>query len=306
MPVLPSEEEKDESMPNSGIRQSVEAGRALFRRVEWVFVGVVGVVALAFISMLVLSRQRNLTDNLLVFGVVGFLAQLIDGALGMGYGVTSTTFLLSAGLSPSAASASVHVASIFTTLSSGLSHLHLGNVDHAIFRRLVIPGILGGITGAYLLSILPGDEIKPFVSFYLMLMGVRILWKALRQPPTLQVAISHLFPLGVLGGFFSSLGGGGWGPIVTTTLVARGNHPRYIIGSVNLAEFFVTLFQALTFILTVSFGEYRTVIVGLVIGGVIAAPMAAWATRHLSARKLMVVVGILIIGLSLRTIVLTL
>jgi uncharacterized membrane protein YfcA len=299
--------EKDsKQVTTSGIRQGVDKIRYLVRRAGWLFFGIVGVVVLAFIAMIVLSKQERVQDNLVVFVFVGFLAQLIDGALGMGYGVTSTTFLLSSGLSPAAASASVHAASVFTTLTSGLSHLRLGNVDKTIFRGLVIPGILGGVVGAYLLSKLPGDQIKPLVAFYLMLMGVRILWKSLRHPPKVQMAIHHLFPLGVLGGFFSSMGGGGWGPIVTTTLVARGNHPRYIIGSVNMAEFFVTFFQAITFILTVKFAEYSTVILGLVIGGVVAAPMAAWVTKSLSPRKLMMVVGILIIGLSLRTIALTL
>jgi uncharacterized membrane protein YfcA len=304
--ILRVRERDSERVTTSGIRQGVDKLRDLVRRAGWLYLGIVATVGVAFLVMIILSRLDGAQDSLMVFIVVGFLAQLIDGALGMGYGVTSTTFLLSSGLSPAAASASVHVASVFTTLSSGLSHLRLGNVDKAIFRGLVIPGILGGVIGAYLLSKLPGDQIKPFVSFYLMLMGVRILWKALRRPPKVQMAIHHLFPLGVLGGFFSSLGGGGWGPIVTTTLVARGNNPRYIIGSVNLAEFFVTFFQAITFILTVRFAEYSTVILGLVIGGVIAAPMAAWVCKSLSPRKLMMVVGVLIIGLSIRTIALTL
>ncbi|MCD4686262.1 MAG: sulfite exporter TauE/SafE family protein [Anaerolineae bacterium] len=238
--------------------------------------------------------------------VVGFLAQLIDGALGMAYGVSSTTFLLSTGVSPAAASASVHTAEVFTTLASGASHLRLGNVDRRIFTRLVIPGMLGGITGAYILSNIPSDTIKPLVSIYLLLMGARILVKALRASPQAREAIQHLFPLGLVGGFFDAIGGGGWGPIVTTTLVARGNDPRTTIGSVNTAEFFVTFAEVATFLLAFSFVEYRTVIAGLVIGGVLAAPFAALVCRKLSARKLMVIVGTLIILLSLRTILQTL
>jgi hypothetical protein len=283
------------------IRHRYDYVRLFYRRTGWVFLGLVGVVALAFVAMSGFSSLPGLHDNILAFVTVGFLAQLIDGAIGMGYGVTSTSFLLSTGLSPVAASASVRFASVFTTLISGLSHWRLGNVDWAIFRQMVIPGVLGGVAGAYLLSRLPGDAIKPFVSFYLMLMGLRILWKALSRPPKVQTAIHHLFPLAVIGGFFSALGGG-WGPIVTTTLVARGNNPRTIIGTVNLAEFFVTFFQAMTFLLTVRFAEYRVAILGLIIGGVLAAPVAAWVCQKLSPRKMMVVVGLLVVGLSLRTI----
>ncbi|MBN1681706.1 MAG: sulfite exporter TauE/SafE family protein [Anaerolineae bacterium] len=237
--------------------------------------------------------------------IVGFLAQIIDGSLGMAYGVSSTTFLLSSGVSPAVASASVHTAQVFTTLVSGLSHLRLGNVDKSLFRRLLIPGMLGGVLGAYVLSQLPGDKIKPLVAVYLALMGIRILWKAFRQSPTAQQVVSHLFPLGIIGGFFDAIGGGGWGPIVTSTLIARGNHPRYTIGSVNLTEFFVTLSETLTFVLAFNLFDYGKVITGLILGGVLAAPMAAYVCKYLPPRALMIIVGCLIVLLSVRTVLLT-
>ena len=166
---------------------------------------------------------------------------MIDGALGMAYGVSSTAFLLSLGIPPAAASASIHTAEIFTSGVSGLSHLGLGNVDKELFKRLVIPGVLGGVLGAYTLSAVPGEIIKPFVSLYLLVMGMVILCKALEKTPGKQVDV-RLFPLGAVGGFLDAIGGGGWGPIMTSTLVANGNHLWFTIGSVNIAR---TIYLAL-------------------------------------------------------------
>lgn len=243
--------------------------------------------------------------NILLFAVVGFLAQIIDGTLGMAYGVSSTTFLLSIGISPAAASASVHTAEIFTTGISGLSHWRFGNVNAALLKRLLVPGVLGGVAGAYLLTAIPGDIIKSFVSAYLLVMGVVILVKAIRKPAAELNITTHLVPLGLIGGFFDAVGGGGWGPIVTTTLVARGSSPRRVIGSVNLAEFFVTLSESVVFILIIGL-TYWQVIIGLLIGGAIAAPVAVYVCKRLPARALMILVGILIITLSIRTIYLAL
>lgn len=184
------------------------------------------------------------TDDILIYVLVGFAAQMIDGALGMAYGVSSTTFLLNTGVGPAVASASVHMAEVFTTLVSGLSHLKFGNVDKLLFRRLVIPGVLGGMAGAYVLSELPGDQIKPYVAIYLLLMGARILWKAVRYQSEQSGLLKHVFPLGLAGGFFDAIGGGGWGPIVASTLVANGHNPRISVGSVNLAEFSSSLFRS--------------------------------------------------------------
>lgn len=245
-------------------------------------------------------------ENILIFMLVGFIAQMIDGALGMAYGVSSTTFLLSLGVPTKIASASVHVSEMFTTLASGISHLKFGNVDKALFKKLVIPGVIGGVLGAYVLSSIPGDKIKPFVSCYLLLMGLRILVKAVRRAKETQIERynGRVVPLGLIGGFFDAIGGGGWGPIVTTTLVARGNCPRLSIGSVNAAEFLVTIAESATFIITIPnlITQQWRIILGLLVGGVIAAPVAAYSVKKLPTRALMVMVGLLIIGLSLRTI----
>jgi uncharacterized membrane protein YfcA len=240
------------------------------------------------------------------FIVVGFLAQLIDGALGMAYGVSSNTFLLSLGIAPAVASASVHVAEVFTTGVSGFSHWRLGNVDKYMLKRLLVPGVIGGVIGAYLLTEIPTQIIKPVIAVYLAVMGVVILHRAYRGVPERKVE-NVMAPLGVIGGFFDAIGGGGWGPIVTSTLVARGNNPRFTIGSVNLSEFFVTLSQSIVFILTMTLTwDNVHIIGGLLIGGVIAAPLAAFVARHVSPRPLMTAVGVLIIALSIRTLILAL
>jgi len=241
---------------------------------------------------------------ILYFVAVGFLAQMIDGALGMGYGVISTTFLLGIGIPPAAASANVHTAEIFTTAASGLSHFRFGNVQKDLFLRLLIPGIVGGVLGATILSRLPGEKIKPFVALYLLIMGFVILWKASRHIRQGKVT-THLIPLGAVGGFFDAIGGGGWGPIVTSTIVARGHDPRLTIGSVNAAEFFVTVAQVATFALSLATFHWQ-IIAGLLIGGVAAAPLAAFLCRKIPTRLLMIMVGVLIVILSVRTIYLAL
>ena len=240
--------------------------------------------------------------SIFTFIVVGFVAQLIDGALGMAYGVSSNTFLLSIGVPPAAASASVHMAEVVTTAISGASHWKLGNIDWNLIKRLAIPGVFGAVVGAYLLTHVPGDTIKPFISAYLLIMGIVILVKALRNNHKEQKVTSHLSLLGVIGGFFDAVGGGGWGPIVTTTLVARGNNPRLTIGSVNFSEFFVAFSQSIVFVITLQMSQYWQIILGLLIGGAIAAPLAAMITKKLPIRALMIAVGILIIMLSIRTI----
>lgn len=238
--------------------------------------------------------------ELLLFILVGFAAQLIDGSLGMAYGVSASTFLLTFGVSPAIASASVHTAEVFTTAVSGFSHFKLGNVDKELIKRLAIPGVIGGVFGAYVLVNVNGDVIKPYISAYLLIMGLRILWKVIRKSPE-KHEHKHLSLLALAGGTFDAIGGGGWGPIVTTTLIARGSNPRQTIGSVNLTEFFVTFAEAVTFLLTIGISNWQ-VIVGLIIGGVIAAPLGAFMAKRVPARAMMALVGILICFLSLRTI----
>jgi len=234
--------------------------------------------------------------------LVGFIAQIIDGSLGMAYGVTANSFLLTVGLSPAIASASVHASEVVTTLVSGLSHWKLGNIDKRMVLRLLIPGVIGGSVGAYVLTTIDGDAIKPFISIYLLIMGARILYKAFkptvehdREPKT-----SLLVALGLVGGTFDAVGGGGWGPMVTSTLISTGHSPRKTIGSVNFSEFFVTLAESIVFILTIGLTNWN-VIVGLLVGGVIAAPLGALVTKKLPQKAIMIIVGSLIIFLQLRT-----
>lgn len=244
--------------------------------------------------------------TILLYALAGFAAQMIDGALGMAYGVSSNTFLLSLGLPPASASASVHMAEVVTTGVSGASHWKLGNVDWNLVKRLVIPGAIAGGIGAYLLTSFDGDAIKPYISGYLLIMGIVILVKAfnLKERKPTGVHTARVSALALVGGFFDAIGGGGWGPIVTTTLVARGKDPRLTIGSVNFSEFFVTLIESIVFIVTLSFGEYWRIILGLLIGGALAAPLAARVTRKMPVKALMILVGAIIIALSVRTILL--
>jgi len=242
--------------------------------------------------------------SIFFFIFVGFIAQMIDGALGMAYGVSSTSLLLAIGIPPAQASASVHAAELVTTAVSGAFHLKFGNVDKKVLRRLLIPGVIGGAIGAYVLTEIPSTIIKPIVAGYLIIMGGIILWKAFRQVATRELK-TKLVPLGLVGGFFDAIGGGGWGPVVTTTLVARGKEPRFVVGSVNLAEFFVTLSESFVFILTIGLIHWK-IIVGLMIGGVLAAPLAAYVCSRIPRRPMMCMVGALIIITSLRTLILSL
>jgi uncharacterized membrane protein YfcA len=241
-------------------------------------------------------------ETFLLFVLVGFLAQMIDGILGMAYGVSATSFLLSLGVAPAVASASVHAAEIVTTGFSGLSHWKFGNVDRTVVRRLLVPGVIGSIAGAYLLVSLEGEALKPWIAGYLLVMGLVILSKAIAYRKADGVERHHrLVPLGLAGGFFDAVGGGGWGPIVTGTLVARGNSPRFTVGSVNLAEFFVTAAASATFIATIGL-SYWEAIAGLAVGGAVAAPLAAWSTSRVPARPFLVLVGLAVVALSARTI----
>lgn len=228
---------------------------------------------------------------------VGLFAQTVDGALGMAYGITSTSFLLASGTSPAVATASVHIAEVFTTGVSGISHIKLGNVNRHLFLRLLLPGIAGAALGAWLVSSIDGQAIKPFVSAYLLLMGLYVLSKASGQIRRTRQEPRHVAKLGLAGGFVDAVGGGGWGPVVTTTLVGTGQHPRTTIGSVNLAEFFLTFVSAGLFTWLVDGTPWATV-AGLVLGGLFAAPFAALLTRHLRTRVLLLLVGGVIVGVS--------
>ncbi len=240
-------------------------------------------------------------SDFLLFLAVGFAAQLVDGAIGMAYGLTSTTVLLSIGVAPATASASVHAAEVFTTGASGLAHWRLGNVRRALVLRLAVPGVLGGVLGAYVLVGMPTAVVRVFVGLYLLALGGVVLLKALRPLPPLAAAIStgRLAALGFCGGLLDAIGGGGWGAIVTSTLIGQGNVPREAIGSASLAEFFVTAAVSAAFVATVGLTLWP-VIAGLVLGGVLAAPLAALAAKRVPDRLLMAAVGVVVSLLALR------
>lgn len=243
-------------------------------------------------------------DSFLLFAAVGFLAQIVDGALGMAYGVVSSSVLLSFGVPPAAASASVHAAELFTTAASAGSHVWHRNVNWRLFRTLAPVGILGGVAGTYLVTTIDGAVLRPFVAGYLGLMGVYILyraWRAARPVDSHKPAI--VAPLGLVGGFADAVGGGGWGPVVTTGLVGTGGAPREMIGTVNTVEFFLTFAVSLAFVLALLTGhwedagglmQYASAVAGLIVGGVLAAPLAGYVTRVLPQRMLMVAVGVLV------------
>ncbi len=239
--------------------------------------------------------------EIVYYVIVGFCAQMIDGTLGMAYGVSASSLLLTRGIAPATVSATVHAAEVFTTGISAVSHHCFGNVDRRLFWRLVIPGVIGAIIGAYILSQIPGERFKPVIASYLLLMGVLIVVRVFRMVPPLAVT-THLTPLGFIGAFIDAVGGGGWGPVVASTLIARGNHARTTVGSVNAAEFFVTLAASITFIITLGLSHWP-IIVGLAIGGAAAAPLGAYACKRIPHRPFMLLVGLLVIGLSIRTLI---
>jgi len=234
--------------------------------------------------------------------LVGLGAQLVDGTLGMAYGVTSTSFLLSLGVPPAVSSTSVHVAEMFTTGASAISHFKFGNINKKLFRNLLIPGVLGSITGAYLLSdFIDGNVIKPYISIYMIILGVIIIRKAL-QKNIVKQRTKRLGLLAVFGGFMDSIGGGGWGPIVTSSLLGRGRDPRYTIGSVNAAEFAVSFASGITFLLFEGVNSWQ-VVLGLIVGGTIASPLGAIFVNKVKRKPMMILVGTLVIIISLRTII---
>jgi len=249
--------------------------------------------------------QSLFTSQLLFYIGVGLAAQMVDGALGMAYGATSSSLLLGLGIPPAISSASVHVAEVFTTGASGIAHFRLGNVNKKLFLYLLIPGMTGAIIGAYLLSDkIDGDVIRPFMSAYLMILGIIILRKAL-QSQRRKTKVKRLGPLAFFGGFMDAIGGGGWGPIVTSTLLSKGRAVHYTIGSVNAAEFFISASSATTFLIFTGVDSWQ-VIIGLIIGGVMASPFAAILVRRIKRKPLMIMVGVMVILLSLRTIILSL
>lgn len=241
------------------------------------------------------------TEMFLWFLLVGFVAQSIDGALGMAYGISSNSILLGIGIPPATASAWVHFAQVFTSLASGISHWKMGNVDWKLAKKLLIPGVIGSIVGAYILSSLDPDLVKPVIAIYLFVMGIVILRKVKRkQAPKFNRESKTLPALATAGGFADAVGGGGWGPIVNSTLLSKGKIARYAIGTGNFVEFFVSLASASTFLFFVKELSLAPVL-GLILGGIVAAPFAAYICKLIKPKYLMIAVGVLIIFLSIRT-----
>jgi uncharacterized membrane protein YfcA len=246
-------------------------------------------------------------SDFLIFAGVGFLAQLVDGALGMAYGVVSSTVLLAFGVPPAQASASVHAAELFTTAASGASHAWQRNIDEKLLARLVPAGVVGGVLGAFVLTSIDGDVIRPFVLAYLALLGVYLIARTIRPFPSKPVPAPIVVPLGAAGGFLDASGGGGWGPIVTSSLIGAGGQPRYVIGTVNAAEFLVTLAISVAFVVALVTGhwdeagaltDHAAAVGGLIVGGMIAAPIAGLAVKLFPARAMTGMVGGLVVAVA--------
>jgi uncharacterized membrane protein YfcA len=241
-------------------------------------------------------------EDFLIFALIGFGAQLVDGALGMAFGVLSTTSLLAFGVPPATASAVTHVTEIFTTAASGASHVIHRNVNWRLVARLAPAGMVGGAIGAFILANIDAKTIQPLVSAYLMVIGLYIVFKAFRPLWPREVRDWMVPWIGAGGGLLDAMGGGGWGPIVTSSLIGRGHAPRQVIGSTNLTEFLVTSVISATFIVSLGWSELSSA-TGLIAGGVLAAPLGGFVVSRVPTRPLMVAVGLLIIVTSIPRIV---
>ena len=231
---------------------------------------------------------------LLPFILIGFAAQLVDGAVGMAFGVIMNTLLVGVlGVPPATASQRVHVVECFTTFTSATSHLIHRNIDGKLFVRLLIPGLIGGVSGAYLLSNIDAGFVKPFVLGYLTLIGLYLLARGSFYPPKPKPA-RVVQPLGLIGGFLDAAGGGGWGPVVTSNLLVQGAEPRKVVGTVNSVEFFLTVAVSATFISQIGIVDLAGATLGLLIGGVLAAPLGAFAARHFPVKWMLILVGIVL------------
>jgi uncharacterized membrane protein YfcA len=240
----------------------------------------------------------NDPSALVPFMLIGFAAQLVDGALGMAYGQISSTLLISMGYQPKLASAAVHTAETFTTAVSGISHVAHRNVDWKLFFRIVIPGIIGGVLGAYVLTQIDARVAKPFVLVYLAGLGLYLFYRGVMHRHTERTP-KIVSPLGLVGGFLDAAGGGGWGAIVTSNLLVQGSNPRKTIGTVNTAEFFLTITISATFLATLGWEAFTIATLGLLIGGVLAAPFGAFIAKRINPDTLLTFVGALLTLTSL-------
>lgn len=247
--------------------------------------------------------------NLIILGFAGLVAQLVDGSLGMGFGVTSSTLLVAAGIAPAMASASIHFAEVGTTLISGFSHHKMGNVDWRTVSILALPGGIGAFLGAHFLVSLPADVAKPWVGGLLFLLGVYVIWRFLalgdaRPQFKGQLSAAFLAPVGLVGGALDAIGGGGWGPVGTTSLLSSGRlSPRKVVGSVSASEFVVAVGGSLGFLMALGEAGINVgFVLALLAGGAVAAPLAAWLVKHLPSRVLGVAAGGLILVTNSKTV----
>ncbi|MDP1421847.1 sulfite exporter TauE/SafE family protein [Peribacillus simplex] len=249
--------------------------------------------------------------KLIIFAFIGFLAQLIDGSLGMAYGVTSTSLLLTFGIAPAVASASVHLSEVVTTAASGISHMKFGNVDRQALLKLIIPGSIGAFAGACFLSNLPGNVVRPYISIFLLILGVYVLFRFLIMSKTrserksINISRKKSIVLGLIAGFADATGGGGWGPITTPVLLSQKGVPaRKVVGTVDTSEFAVAVSATLGFLIALGWQEVNWFwVIALMAGGIIAAPIAAWIVTKLPSYLLGVLVGGFIILTNARTLI---
>jgi siroheme synthase-like protein len=305
------------------VGKQMEPRKVIYRRIA-----VASLYSVAVISLLVVgylfsmylpaTTFRNLVGSLydtidprfLLYITGGFIAQMIDGALGMAYGVSVTTFLLSLGIpaiTPAIASASMHASEIFTTGSSSLIYMRYKNINMKLFRKLLLPGAIGAVLGALAVSFISKDYIKlikPLVAIYTLILGILIIVRAIRVSNSKATKIRRIIPVAAAGGFLDSVGGGGWGPIVTTSLIAGGRNMRYAVGSSHLAKFFVAIISTVTFISILGLHHWQ-IIFGLIIGSMVAAPFSIYFSNRIPIRAGLILVGSLVIIVSIRILVLT-
>jgi uncharacterized membrane protein YfcA len=265
-----------------------------------------GLLVFSAVAMLTYYRETDVTpfnSDLFFWALLfGSIAAFIDGSLGMAYGVTGTAFLLGYGISPIKAVAYIHIAEIFVSGSSGLNHWKIGNVDTKLFKKLLIPGIIGAILGALVITKVKIAYLSIVISIYLLFMGIFLIAKAYAKIKLqIKQKNSVVLPLAVTGGFVDGAGGGGWGPVVATSLLGGKMMPRKVIGTVNASEFFINLASATTFLFLVKITDWEA-LAGLIIGGFLITPYAAKATSRMSVKMILTVVGCLITALSVRKI----
>lgn len=250
-----------------------------------------------------LDSLTGLLVEMAPFIAIGFAAQMVDGALGMAFGVITQTLLVSIlGVAPAAASASIHLVELFTTGTSGLSHIWHRNVSWGLFWRLVPAGIIGGVSGAYILSSIDASVARPYVMIYLTGIGIYLFIKAMRMRKPRFEDPRYTAPLALAGGFLDAAGGGGWGPVVTSNLLIQGGDPAKTIGTVNTAEFLLTASISAAFIATIGLAAFTQATVGLIIGGVIAAPFGALFAKRIKPQTLLIAVSIILIATSIFSI----